>query len=400
MNPAPPVMSIFMRIWHGTTYRVIMSTTMRCVLVTTKLNFERAAGSVVDLHLKARWLVENGHDVTVVTAFSKNNRSVKNLPYRLCEERIPSGRFVTIQSGIYRILKKYEHEADIFYIDGHVFCYGAGWYRMTGGKVPIVGFFNIKLTGWDETPPLIKKRLRSFIEKKILIPLPNKLDAFIFTTPYVAALYEKNGFDMKKAHVLLDFSDGEVINRPLTKKAGEQHEALHFFASGRLIPEKGFDLLIRAFARSKNTAAKLTISGGGPEGENLRRLANELHVVDRIHFPGWVEKEDLYKLMDNADVFVFPRWIIEYSSVLLMEAMKRGLPPIIPHGGGLEWIAKDAGTAFIDGDEASLRDAIDGFSVHPGNIRDLSEKAIKQAKTFDWRLLGKQLEKIMLETLG
>ena len=61
---------------------------MRIVFITSKLNFETAGGSVLDLHLKAKSLLELGHEVTVVTAFSRANKINQPLPYTVKEEDI------------------------------------------------------------------------------------------------------------------------------------------------------------------------------------------------------------------------------------------------------------------------------------------------------------------------
>src|SRR3989338_9944909 len=122
---------------------------MRAVLITSKLNFETAGGAVLDLHWKAKRVAERGHDVTVVTAFSRANRAIHQLPYKVREEDIaPLGDLLSIQRGAYRILKKYENEADVFYVDGHIFLYGAGFYLLTGGKTPVAAFFNVRLNSW------------------------------------------------------------------------------------------------------------------------------------------------------------------------------------------------------------------------------------------------------------
>src|SRR6266568_3651541 len=101
---------------------------MRIVLITSKLNFKTAGGSVMDLHLKAKGLVDLGHTVTVVTAFSDNNIFAGELPYRVCEEMNYYRGLCGIQYHGLRILRKYEKDADAFYIDGQTFLYAGGLY--------------------------------------------------------------------------------------------------------------------------------------------------------------------------------------------------------------------------------------------------------------------------------
>lgn len=64
-----------------------------------------------------------------------------------------------------------------------------------------------------------------------------------------------------------------------------------FCAAGRLVPVKGFDLLLRAFA---DVPAKLVILGDGPEKENLKALASSLGIDDKVFFPGFIDAAARY----------------------------------------------------------------------------------------------------------
>ena len=124
---------------------------MKIILLTSKLNFETAGGSVMDLHLKARGLVELGHEVTVITAFSRVNIIKDPLPYSVIEENINSRGLIGIQYGAYKLLKKHQQLADVIYIDGQIFIYSGGLSRIFGCSVPIVPFFNTRLNCMGDT---------------------------------------------------------------------------------------------------------------------------------------------------------------------------------------------------------------------------------------------------------
>lgn len=113
---------------------------MRIILITTKLNFKTSGGSVTDLHLKAKGLGELGHEVSVITTRSAANFIDRVLPYAVYEENIISHKYIKIQKEGYRIIKKYESKADVFYLDGNNFLYSGGFYKLLGGKAPIVAF--------------------------------------------------------------------------------------------------------------------------------------------------------------------------------------------------------------------------------------------------------------------
>src|SRR3989344_3823305 len=124
--------------------------TMRIIGITTKLNFKNAGGSSDENDLLFRSLQELGNTVTVITAYSSLNNIQQRPPYTLIQEDIRTKTQFGIQRGIFRLLRKYEKDADYFHVDGHIFLYGAGVYRLLGGKVPVAAMFNREQIAWPD----------------------------------------------------------------------------------------------------------------------------------------------------------------------------------------------------------------------------------------------------------
>ncbi|QQG46217.1 MAG: glycosyltransferase family 4 protein [Candidatus Niyogibacteria bacterium] len=382
---------------------------MRFILITSKLNFETAGGAVLDLHWKAKRLVELGHDVTVITAFSRANLAVPELAYKLREENIaPFGDLLSIQRGVYRILKKYENDADAFYVDGHIFLYGAGFYRLLGGKTPVAAFFNIRLNSWrpaTQSALTVSARrslwqvFRWWIERIIGVQAANRIDAFIFNTPHLAALYYRFGIGSGKGVIIEDFIDTRAISEKYPRSSEQfenNNKKIMIFCSGRMLPEKGFDLVIRAFSKvADKDKYELIVSGSGPEEDNLRLLAQALGLESRIKFPGWVSRGDLLDFFARADIFVFPRWWLEYGSAILTEAMAFGLSSIIPGGGALEWLVSGGALTFKDGDIDDMARQIERLGKDAQLRRAISEKAIIRARELSYQNLGDRLAGIL-----
>jgi glycosyltransferase involved in cell wall biosynthesis len=92
-------------------------------------------------------------------------------------------------------------------------------------------------------------------------------------------------------------------------------------AAGRLVPEKGFDMLIEAFARMDDATARLIIVGSGPEEVRLRRQVQQLGLVGRVQLPGAVA--NIRPWLDQARALVLSSRFEGFGAVLL-EALAAG----------------------------------------------------------------------------
>lgn len=127
------------------------------------------------------------------------------------------------------------------------------------------------------------------------------------------------------------------IHNPILSAPAEPSLGLHpwledrsrpvILAAGRLTAQKGFDTLIRAFARIQRRHAepRLVILGEGPDRNALLGLANQLGIASRVALPGFVPNPRAQ--MAAAAVFVLAsRW--EGFGNVLVEAMAAGTPVV------------------------------------------------------------------------
>ncbi len=99
---------------------------------------------------------------------------------------------------------------------------------------------------------------------------------------------------------------------------------------GRLIPEKGADLLLGALAEVKKEIpdVRAVVVGDGPEREKLERLSDRLGLKSNVLFIGFLEShDDVIALMKASKVFALPSRREGFGMVVL-EAMASGLPVI------------------------------------------------------------------------
>lgn len=99
--------------------------------------------------------------------------------------------------------------------------------------------------------------------------------------------------------------------------------ATRYLAAGRLVSQKNYPLLLRAFARSARPADTLTIAGEGPELARLRALAGRLGIAAQVHFLGHVPTID--DLLADADCLVLSS-TYEGLPGVVVEALAGGLP--------------------------------------------------------------------------
>lgn len=132
--------------------------------------------------------------------------------------------------------------------------------------------------------------------------------------------------------------------------------------AGRLVREKGIDVLLPAFARvaERIPEARLFIAGDGPERDNVRRLMNHLGLASRVILLGHVARSEVEQHFDEAWVQVVPSRWAEPFGIVAIEAMMRGTAVIASNSGGLAEIVQDGQTGLLvaPGDVNMLADAL------------------------------------------
>lgn len=122
----------------------------------------------------------------------------------------------------------------------------------------------------------------------------------------------------------------------------------HLVCVGRLVPAKGFDVAIRAFAHlaSRYPHAQFTIAGDGVMRDELVALAASLSVADRVTFRGWVDPDDVPGLLNEATAVVMPSRR-EGMPMVAVQAAWMARPLIATSAGGLAEIVVDGRTGLI-----------------------------------------------------
>ena len=140
--------------------------------------------------------------------------------------------------------------------------------------------------------------------------------------------------------------------------------------AGRLVPEKGLDVLLAACAALPPALDwTLNLLGDGPERGRLADTARELGIDGRVRFLGRVPSTQAAQFYRTLDVLVLPslsrpNWVEQFGRVLT-EAMACGVPVIGSRSGEIPWVVGDAGLIFPEGDAGALASILSGLAGDP-----------------------------------
>lgn len=111
---------------------------------------------------------------------------------------------------------------------------------------------------------------------------------------------------------------------------------------GRLSPEKGISVLIKAWANARPSGLELVVVGDGPQRALLEGFG-----TPGVRFLGWRERHEVQRLMLSARALAFPSIWYEGLPSTLLEAFAAGLPVLASDIGGAAEIARMLGRQWV-----------------------------------------------------
>ena len=165
-------------------------------------------------------------------------------------------------------------------------------------------------------------------------------------------------------------------------------KALRVLCVGRLVPEKGQLILVRAVALmlERGVAVELVLVGDGPARAGLEREVSRLGLADHVEVLGALGTDRVAEQYAHADVFCLASFA-EGVPVVLMEAMAAGLPVVTTRIAGIAELVDDGvcGRVVTPGRPEPIADALQLLAVDP-HLRERWGSAGRERVMTNWKV--------------
>jgi glycosyltransferase involved in cell wall biosynthesis len=226
---------------------------------------------------------------------------------------------------------------------------------------------------WGRDP---LQHLRLLARVRGFVSAYQTMSAILVGSNYMRRLLIRGGVAAEAISILSPV----LLRSPLPPAFHPEGSPTILFA-GRLAPEKGLHLLLRALASVKGEWA-LVVAGDGEERERCEALCTELGLRDRVHFKGWISKEQMAASYEACACVVVPSLWPEPFGRIGPEAFIRGRPVVAFATGGIpEWLEHGAHgylapAGDIDQLAAGIQKLLDAPELRTEMGRRAREKAI------------------------
>ena len=229
-------------------------------------------------------------------------------------------------------------------------------------------FQKSKRTGWVDF--LHKSQVRAC----------KSADEIVVPSKYLAGIVRGWGISGDKIKIIyngVDFKASGISQEEAKKKIGIYGDII--LSAGRLVPWKGFRMLIKIMPRLSEISQlfRLVIVGDGPEQKILESMVKNLGLERKVYLVGKKSQEELAIYMAASDIFILNSGYEGFSHQIL-EAMTAGIPVIATAVGGNREVIRQGENGFMVKyqDEFNLIEAVKSLSQN----RELQEEFKKEGK--------------------
>lgn len=217
------------------------------------------------------------------------------------------------------------------------------WARVLGSRLGIRYVCTVHSVYPYLSDPSIRSRMKRFLEATSIRLSRTKVVCVSYSVrSALQPLLSNHPVTVIENGIPLD----SVVNNKPDIYRGDGHEFLRIITVGRLSYEKGYDILLKAFAPivKEFPNLQLEILGAGDELAKLEALAAELNVRQKVKFLGF--QENPFAFLVKADIYVCSSRYEGYP-LSLAEAMAVGLPVVSTCVGGIPSMLEDGDTGLL-----------------------------------------------------
>jgi len=354
------------------------------------------SGAGQQVHDFGRLLAADGHEVRVSAIDMGGMQATEDMNGMLVERVTPLGHgrigrtaFPLQLAG--HLWRRRQH-CPVVHIHGA--------YLPVFGTLPVIRRMGarVALTFWDplgDMPELIPERRLGRLQMRLL----SLVHRFVCVTSFVAKSYEKAGLPPEKLVRIpagIETGDRFTPVDPATKARLRAEKGLPdgtpiAVYTGSMVPRKGVDVLVEAWARVAARHPEAILLLVGPEDltentdqagftEQLKARIAELGLERSIRFTGRSDAVEEY--LGLADIFVFASRS-ETFGISLIEGMACGLPAVAATITDVSTDIVDSGTDGLlvpQEDPEAFADAVIRLLSHPDQAREIGRRAVEKVR--------------------
>lgn len=265
--------------------------------------------------------------------------------------------------------------------------FSLGWVGMRYARrlgLPLVYTCHTLYEYYSHYLPLPPK-LAQYIIKKLCLDFCNRCDVIITPTVatrnYLRKLGVKTHMEVIPTGIdarIFSPRDPRWLRNRYNIKPGEK--VLLFV--GRMGQEKNATFILKSFARLYRALphTRLVMVGEGPQKRELKKMARDLGVGDKVTFTGLLPQNEVVKCYHGADIFVFAS-LSETQGLVVPEAKTAGLPVVALKANGVSEMVEDGVDGFLT--EPSVEEFTAKVKLLLENEvlrKEMAQRAVKNAE--------------------
>lgn len=378
------------------------------VLLTSDHNPDSINGVIVSVMNLKRELEKRGVEVKLLCLSSSLKSYVEGNIYYIAS--LPFNIYPDVRASVNQfdplIDDLINWNPDIIHSQCEFFTYSFVQRIANKTKAPIVHTYHtmyqhyiryvLPIGNWSKlVAPVMRQRLKT--ADLLIAPTQKVRDSLVEGKVVKHIRIIPTGIDLSKY-------DQKILpeeRRQIIKSLGIPEDARIFGSVGRLAEEKNYSEVIKAFHALKDEYPKLhlVLTGDGSYRKELEKEVHDLGLETRVHFPGMIPSDEIYKYYQILEFFVSAS-ISETQGLTYIEALANGLPVIARKDGAIDGVINHGinGFQYESQDEfcSYIKQVLDDDNL----LDQLQKNAFSGRDEFGTELFGGRVYKLYKEVLN